>query len=462
MEKWIGNRPTMGQKALGSKYERLLVQAQNTILSPSEKVLKVIEAECDKKSGRELDGVLILTTEAVVFIAKREHMVYTYSQISDIDVRTDGKDKQEWQITLIIGRSKRTFDDIKKNDDSQEFIEILEHKIVQPFQEILTTVTHDFDFFLHSDRLADLRTQGVKITAFLMKRDNQGHSKNGERLLREKHKHAELIVEGFYQEKQKTGNFIVVDNGVLLYEYNDKERTARQITYWPLSFFTNAVIDHFAIKTVVIIKNGKLVLNNAGKKFTGLLTAVQVPFKIKTRKWHQKIVGFRSGKWWKKTIASVVYLFSLIMIVAVAFGEDTQEADNVVEQTTEVSDTNTEKSNEAAQLEEEKRKQEEADRLAEEQRRQEEAARLAEEQRKKEEAARLAEEQRKQEEAARLAEEQRKQEEAESLAQKQQATQVYYKNCKEARSAGAAPIHRGEPGYAKHLDRDGDGVGCDR
>lgn len=38
---------------------------------------------------------------------------------------------------------------------------------------------------------------------------------------------------------------------------------------------------------------------------------------------------------------------------------------------------------------------------------------------------------------------------------------VYYKNCDAARAAGATPVHRGEPGYAKHLDRDGDGIGCD-
>lgn len=40
-------------------------------------------------------------------------------------------------------------------------------------------------------------------------------------------------------------------------------------------------------------------------------------------------------------------------------------------------------------------------------------------------------------------------------------TEVYYKNCDAARAAGAAPVHRGEPGYAKHLDRDNDGVGCE-
>lgn len=38
---------------------------------------------------------------------------------------------------------------------------------------------------------------------------------------------------------------------------------------------------------------------------------------------------------------------------------------------------------------------------------------------------------------------------------------VYYANCSAARAAGAAPVRRGDPGYAPHLDRDGDGVGCE-
>jgi micrococcal nuclease len=38
---------------------------------------------------------------------------------------------------------------------------------------------------------------------------------------------------------------------------------------------------------------------------------------------------------------------------------------------------------------------------------------------------------------------------------------VYYKNCSEARAAGAAPVRLGQPGYGSHLDRDGDGVGCE-
>ncbi|MFD7164617.1 excalibur calcium-binding domain-containing protein [Streptomyces violascens] len=39
---------------------------------------------------------------------------------------------------------------------------------------------------------------------------------------------------------------------------------------------------------------------------------------------------------------------------------------------------------------------------------------------------------------------------------------VYYQNCAAVRAAGAAPLHRGDPGYAAHLDRDGDGIACEK
>ena len=40
-------------------------------------------------------------------------------------------------------------------------------------------------------------------------------------------------------------------------------------------------------------------------------------------------------------------------------------------------------------------------------------------------------------------------------------SKVYYKNCAAVRAAGKAPLYRGQPGYAKHLDRDGDGIACE-
>ncbi|MGO1052019.1 excalibur calcium-binding domain-containing protein [Crossiella sp. CA198] len=39
---------------------------------------------------------------------------------------------------------------------------------------------------------------------------------------------------------------------------------------------------------------------------------------------------------------------------------------------------------------------------------------------------------------------------------------VYYKNCTDARNKGAAPVRRGDPGYGRHLDEDGDGIGCEK
>lgn len=38
---------------------------------------------------------------------------------------------------------------------------------------------------------------------------------------------------------------------------------------------------------------------------------------------------------------------------------------------------------------------------------------------------------------------------------------VPYRNCDAARAAGAAPVRRGQASYGAHLDRDGDGVGCE-
>lgn len=36
-----------------------------------------------------------------------------------------------------------------------------------------------------------------------------------------------------------------------------------------------------------------------------------------------------------------------------------------------------------------------------------------------------------------------------------------FRNCSQARAAGAAPVRAGDPGYGVHLDRDRDGVGCE-
>lgn len=40
--------------------------------------------------------------------------------------------------------------------------------------------------------------------------------------------------------------------------------------------------------------------------------------------------------------------------------------------------------------------------------------------------------------------------------------ELHFSSCKEARAAGYSHMRRGEPGYSPHLDRDGDGIACDK
>ena len=39
-------------------------------------------------------------------------------------------------------------------------------------------------------------------------------------------------------------------------------------------------------------------------------------------------------------------------------------------------------------------------------------------------------------------------------------SQVHYPTCAAAGAVRATPIRQGEPGYGRHLDRDGDGIAC--
>ena len=88
----------------------------------------------------------------------------------------------------------------------------------------------------------------------------------------------------------------------------------------------------------------------------------------------------------------------------------------------------------------------------------EEAAKQAEETRQSEEAAQQAEAARQAEEAAQQAEVARQAQ----VNQQQAGQSAYYANCTQAKNAGAAPLYSGQPGYSRKLDRDGDGIACEK
>ena len=49
----------------------------------------------------------------------------------------------------------------------------------------------------------------------------------------------------------------------------------------------------------------------------------------------------------------------------------------------------------------------------------------------------------------------------EDTEQPKAASAASYDSCAQAKAAGAAPLHVGEPGYSRKFDRDDDGVACE-
>lgn len=299
MEKWIGNHPTVSQKALKVKYGQILNRDKWAVLGEKEQVLKIIEGELDKRGGKEGDGIVALTDTRILFISRYENSSYNYSSINNIRITEDGKDKHQWKLSFSAGGRRIVVDDIAKNDDSDEYFFILNHKVQNPNRRIETTVTHDFSYFLHAGRLDDFRKQNVVITPFLLKRDNQGSNANGLRLLKEIHQNALFIVPGNFKKEKAEGDFIVVDDLVYLYKYDNKERVATLLNSWVYGAFNGVTLDYFALKTVITIDSGELTFNSKGKEFADLLAEKGAFLRFKKENGIKKFLVFEavsSGK----------------------------------------------------------------------------------------------------------------------------------------------------------------------
>lgn len=163
--------------------------------------------------------------------------------------------------------------------------------------------------------------------------------------------------------------------------------------------------------------------------------------------------------------------FIITAILFVIFGALSSISNPTSEKTTATSKQVA--SNNAEQKDSEKKKELEKKEADEKAQKQEDEKRQADEQaRKQEDEKRQADEQarKQQEKQKRLADEQaRKQQEEQKKSQQTQTqpasgntSSAYYKNCAAVRAAGKAPLYKGQPGYDSHLDRDGDGVACEK
>jgi len=291
MYNWIGSKPTFSQKSMISQFEHLLLEAERNCLHSDEVILKAIEAEFVKNENK-VYGLLILTSRYFAFLGLHEYFRYSLEELLNYRFDTDIKNNDSWNLSMMTNCGNLNYENINKNDDSKEFLDALDMKLAHPEHMIQTTVTHDFNYLLTAERLHDYHTKNIQVTPFLLKRDNMGLSKNGIRMLQELHPSAKFISEGYYQDEQKSGNFITIDQDILLYEYNNKTRSATLKKKWPLTFFNGMPVNHGSMETEIVDPAGKLVIIDNGRFCETLLNKMGITLTKQQKKW-QKLFGFK-------------------------------------------------------------------------------------------------------------------------------------------------------------------------
>ncbi|MED1265708.1 excalibur calcium-binding domain-containing protein [Bacillus mycoides] len=167
----------------------------------------------------------------------------------------------------------------------------------------------------------------------------------------------------------------------------------------------------------------------------------------------------------KKQFIITAILFVIFVVLLGISGPSSEKTTatnkQVASNSEEKKDDEKKKEVEKKESDEKTRKQQEDEkRQAEEQAlKQEDEKRLADEQARKQQ-----EEQKRQadEQARKQQEDQQKVQQAQTQPAASNNSNVTYKNCTEVKNAGKAPLYRDQPGYSSKLDRDGDGVACEK
>ncbi|WP_318581528.1 excalibur calcium-binding domain-containing protein [Bacillus paranthracis] len=146
--------------------------------------------------------------------------------------------------------------------------------------------------------------------------------------------------------------------------------------------------------------------------------------------------------------------FIITAILFVIFGALSSISNPTSEKTTATSQKVASNTTEQKDSDKKELEKKEADEKAQ---KQEDEKRQAEEQARKQE-----DEKRQADEQARKQQEEQKTQQTQTQPASGNTSSAYYKNCAAVRAAGKAPLYKGQPGYASHLDRDGDGVACEK
>lgn len=294
MHNWIGNKPTFAQKLMVNQYKELLLQAEED-LAPDETIWKAIDAHL-QTAGDAAKGLLILTDTRLIFqAASHRHSVY-YAAIRHTERTEHLKEMEYWTLSVTEGERDYLFTRINRNDDSKELMDALLLKFEYPASVILTTVTFDFRRLLHAARLTYYQERGIRCTPFLIKRDNMGFAANGRRMLKEYHPDALFLTEASLEQAElESGNFLVLDSAVHIYQYDNAARTAELVRKFQLEELEGLSIDRQDFQTVISGGSFRLTVKHDGKQCEKLLKEHGVLLMKTHKKWHEKLLGFRIG-----------------------------------------------------------------------------------------------------------------------------------------------------------------------
>lgn len=139
-----------------------------------------------------------------------------------------------------------------------------------------------------------------------------------------KHTDIQFITDGTIEgSKNNTEYAVVTDAGLFFYLFKKDSLQLLDHVLW--KDVKELKLDHLAMRTNLTLNGQNYRLVNEGKKIANLaIEKSEAKVEKVDRKWHQKILGFRSGTTWKKIFAVIAYLILFGFIGSFFAEEETQ------------------------------------------------------------------------------------------------------------------------------------------
>lgn len=168
IEKFFGPNPGFTMKMNFITYRASFDYIEN-LISSSEEILSTLIVEFDKTEKREMKGVLVATTQKLIFASifprKEYNETFEYKKINGISLKNDGFSKRE--IVIDYGRSTRKFDDIVVGKELDAFLNRVREQItlhksgsITSTRSINNPVKH-VDKYEQLEKLGRLKEQGI-------------------------------------------------------------------------------------------------------------------------------------------------------------------------------------------------------------------------------------------------------------------------------------------------------------